>query len=175
MILCEEPSASVNLLSAILYDGKEFSQSRFYSIQIVDRIGGGDAFTAGLIYGILCGFAPRKTIEFAVAASCLKHSIPGDFNLVSQEEVKNLMDQEHLGPHVSVMYGDYEKQRDLCHLVGVIDYRRFPGKNSFLDQVKRMIEELHQVPPSEGFDDVLAPGEPEYLRELERKKKWHPH
>jgi len=97
MILREEPSASVNLLSAILYDGKEFSQSRFYSIQIVDRIGGGDAFTAGLIYGILCGFAPRKTIEFAVAASCLKHSIPGDFNLVSLEEVKNLMDQEHFG------------------------------------------------------------------------------
>lgn len=91
MTLREEPSTSINQLCGFLYDGKEVYQSRSYSIQIIDRIGGGDAFTAGLIYGILSGLEPRETIEFAVAASCLKHTIPGDFNLVSLEEVKGLM------------------------------------------------------------------------------------
>lgn len=76
----------------------------------------------------------------------------------------------NFGPHVSLMYGDYEKERDLCHLVGVIDYHKFPGKDSFLDKVTQMVEELHQIPPAEGFDRVLAPGEPEYLKERERKR-----
>jgi ureidoglycolate dehydrogenase (NAD+) len=78
------------------------------------------------------------------------------------------------GPHVPIMYGDYERRRGLCHLVGSIDYRRFPGKVSFLDQVTRMVEELHQVPPGEGFDQVLAPGEPEYLKEMDRIKNGIP-
>jgi ureidoglycolate dehydrogenase (NAD+) len=74
----------------------------------------------------------------------------------------------NFGPHVALMYGDYEKKRDLCHLVGAIDYHRFPGHSSFLDQVTRMIEELHQAPTAEGFDRVMVPGEPEYLRERDR-------
>jgi ureidoglycolate dehydrogenase (NAD+) len=74
----------------------------------------------------------------------------------------------NFGPHVTLMYGDYEKKRDLCHLVGAIDYHRFPGHSSFLDQVTRMIEEVHQVPTAEGFDRVMVPGEPEYLMERDR-------
>jgi len=74
----------------------------------------------------------------------------------------------NFGPHVSLMYGDYEKKRDLCHLVAAIDYHRFPGHASFLDQVTQMIEQLHQVPTAEGFDSVMVPGEPEYLKEGDR-------
>lgn len=59
-------------------------------MHIVDRVGGGDSFGGGLIYACLNGYAPQDTIEFAVAASCLKHSIEGDFNQVSVEEVKKL-------------------------------------------------------------------------------------
>ena len=54
-------------------------------MQIVDRVGGGDAFAAGLIFGLMSEFAPQRVIDFAAAAACLKHSIPGDFNLVSRE------------------------------------------------------------------------------------------
>jgi 2-dehydro-3-deoxygluconokinase len=56
----------------------------------VDRVGGGDSFGAGLIYGALKAWGPQETIEFAAAASCLKHSIEGDFNLVSVDEVRKL-------------------------------------------------------------------------------------
>lgn len=80
----------------------------------------------------------------------------------------------NFGPHVTLMYGDYEKKRDLCHLVGVIDYRRFPGHSSFLDQVTQMIEGLHQAPTAEGFDRVMVPGEPEYLKEKDRIKNGIP-
>ena len=59
-------------------------------MHIVDRVGGGDSFGAGLIYSLLNGYTPAGAIEFAVAASCLKHSIEGDYNLVSLSEVKNL-------------------------------------------------------------------------------------
>jgi 2-dehydro-3-deoxygluconokinase len=58
---------------------------------VVDRVGGGDAFGGGLIYGLLAGMPPQDVIEFAAAASCLKHAIPGDFNLASLDEVKTLM------------------------------------------------------------------------------------
>ena len=64
--------------------------SRNYAVHIVDRVGGGDSFGAALIYANLQGYAPQESIEFAVAASCLKHSIEGDFNQVSVEEVKKL-------------------------------------------------------------------------------------
>ena len=97
MTLREEASASVNRLEGLLYDGKKIYRSRPYEIQIVDRIGGGDAFTAGLIYGFLSEGDPQQTIEFATAAACLKHSIPGDFNLASLEEVKDLMDGKDFG------------------------------------------------------------------------------
>ena len=59
-------------------------------VKIVDRVGGGDSFGGGLIYSLLNGYAPQKAIEFAVAASCLKHSIEGDYNLVSASEVESL-------------------------------------------------------------------------------------
>ena len=89
--LRESISASVNDWAALLYDGKEFYKSKKYHINIVDRVGGGDSFGGGLIYAMLEGYSMQDTIEFAVAASCLKHSIEGDFNLVSVDEVKNLM------------------------------------------------------------------------------------
>jgi len=89
--LRESISASINNWSALLYDGKEFYKSKKYHINIVDRVGGGDSFGGGLIYGFLEQYSTQDTIEFAVAASCLKHSIEGDFNLMSVQEVRNLM------------------------------------------------------------------------------------
>jgi 2-dehydro-3-deoxygluconokinase len=88
--LRESISANDNNWAAMLFDGKEFFFSRKYAVRIVDRVGGGDSFGAGLIYGELNGLSSADTLEFAVAASCLKHSIEGDFNLVSVEEVKKL-------------------------------------------------------------------------------------
>lgn len=84
-------SASDNNWAAMLYDGEEFYYSKNYPIHIVDRVGGGDSFGAGLIYGLMNGYSSRDTIEFAVAASCLKHSIEGDSNHVTVSEVKALM------------------------------------------------------------------------------------
>ncbi|BCV22325.1 sugar kinase [Moorella sp. Hama-1] len=89
--LRESFSAFDNGWSALLYDGQEFYRSRRYQIHIVDRVGGGDAFAGGLIYALTEGFTPAEALEFAVAASCLKHTIPGDFNHVTREEVLNLM------------------------------------------------------------------------------------
>jgi len=86
----ESISASDNNWSAILYDAKDYHFSNKYNIHIVDRVGGGDSFAAGLIYGLLSGKSNQDALEFAVAASCLKHSIKGDFNLVSADEVENL-------------------------------------------------------------------------------------
>lgn len=88
--LRESISANDNIWSAMLYDGNEYYFSKKYNMHIVDRVGGGDSFGAGLIYSCLNGFDSQKTIEFAVAASCLKHSIEGDFNMVSVSEVMNL-------------------------------------------------------------------------------------
>lgn len=83
-------SANDNNWAAMLYDGKEYYFSKNYLIHIVDRVGGGDSFGAGLIYSTLNDYAPQDAIEFAVASSCLKHSIEGDFNQVSVDEVKKL-------------------------------------------------------------------------------------
>lgn len=91
--LRESISASLNGWSALMLDDRECAtprRSRRYEIQIVDRVGGGDSFASGLIYGLLTEADSRDALEFAVAASCLKHSIPGDFNLVSAEEVRKL-------------------------------------------------------------------------------------
>ena len=79
-------SANDNNWAAMLYDGKDYSFSKNYLIHIVDRVGGGDSFGAGLIYALINGFSNANTIEFAVAASCLKHTIEGDFNQVSVKE-----------------------------------------------------------------------------------------
>ncbi len=84
-------SASDNIWSAILYDGKTTYYGKKYSIHIVDRIGGGDSFSAGLIYGFINKKETQYILDFAVAASCLKHSIEGDFNMVSVEEVEALL------------------------------------------------------------------------------------
>lgn len=92
--LRESFSASRNGWSAILHDGKDCItpyRSKRYDIQIVDRVGGGDAFAGGLIYGLLTKQDSRQALEYAVAASCLKQTIPGDFNLVSVDEVEKLV------------------------------------------------------------------------------------
>lgn len=83
-------SANDNDWAAMLYEQGQSYISRTYPIHIVDRVGGGDSFGAGLIYAQLSGFDPQHSIEFAVAASCLKHSIEGDFNQVSVAEVERL-------------------------------------------------------------------------------------
>ncbi len=84
-------SASDNKWSAMLYKGGESYFSRTYSVHIVDRVGGGDSFAAGLIYSFLSGYSEQEALEFAVAASCLKHSIEGDQTHVSVDEVRTLM------------------------------------------------------------------------------------
>jgi len=90
--LRESHSASHNGWSACLNDRKEFMVSRSYEItHIVDRVGGGDSFAGGLIYGYQNFKSHAEALEFAVAASCLKHSVPGDFNRFSVEEVNGLL------------------------------------------------------------------------------------
>lgn len=88
--LRESISANDNNWSAMLYDGNDYFFSKKYKMHIVDRVGGGDSFGGGLIAASLNGFDSQATIEFAVAASCLKHAIEGDMNLVSMDEVLKL-------------------------------------------------------------------------------------
>ena len=90
--LRESFSATHNGWKALIYDGKEFYQSKRYDIMpIIDRVGGGDSFSGGLIHGLLTYPDNQgKALEFAVAASALKHTIPGDFNMVSKSEVEAL-------------------------------------------------------------------------------------
>ena len=88
--LRESISANDNNWSAMLYDGKDYYFSKKYKMHIVDRVGGGDSFGGGLICACLNEYGPQETIEFAVAASCLKHSIEGDYNMVSMDEVLKL-------------------------------------------------------------------------------------
>ena len=89
--LRESFSATHNGWKALIYDGKEFYQSKHYDIMpIIDRVGGGDSFSGGLIHGLLTKETQGEALEFAVAASALKHTIPGDFNLVSADEVESL-------------------------------------------------------------------------------------
>lgn len=91
--LRESYSASHNGWSAMLYDTveREAYFSRTYDIQIVDRVGGGDSFMAGMIYGLITGKNNRDTVEFATAASCLKHTIEGDYNRTTVEDVEKLL------------------------------------------------------------------------------------
>lgn len=88
--LRESISANDNLWSAMLYDGSDYYFSKKYAMHIVDRVGGGDSFGGGLIAACLNGYESQATIEFAVAASCLKHSVEGDYNMVSMDEVLKL-------------------------------------------------------------------------------------
>lgn len=89
--LRESISASHNGWKAMIYNGQEFYVSKHYDIlPIVDRVGGGDSFSGGIIHGLLTKENQGQALEFAVAASALKHTIPGDFNMVSAEEVESL-------------------------------------------------------------------------------------
>ena len=92
-------NADHNTWSGVLYNGKEFFKAPKYDItHIVDRVGGGDAFMGGLIYGLLTyKNDDQKALNFAVAASCLKHTIHGDFNLVTVPEVEKLMSGDASG------------------------------------------------------------------------------
>lgn len=90
-------SASDNGWLVVLYDGREFVQSTQYDIHIVDRVGGGDAFAGALIYALLNKMSLQEAAEFGAAASCLKQTIPGDFNHVSLAEVEALAKGERSG------------------------------------------------------------------------------
>ena len=90
-------SASDNKWAAMLYDGNDYYLSKSYNVHIVDRVGGGDSFGAGLIYSMIKGKSSQDAVEFAAAASCLKHSIEGDYNMVSAEEVEKLADGDGSG------------------------------------------------------------------------------
>jgi 2-dehydro-3-deoxygluconokinase len=90
--LRESYSATCNGWKALIFNSKEFYESKRYEINpIIDRVGGGDAFSAGLIHGLLTKKTQGEALEFAVAASALKHTIGGDFNLVSEDEVESLV------------------------------------------------------------------------------------
>lgn len=93
-------SASHNKLEGYLWNGQELLDSKKYDIQhIVDRVGGGDAYLAGLVYGLL-HYSDQDALEFAVASSALKHSVPGDANLVTLEEVHALVRGDNVGKPV---------------------------------------------------------------------------
>ena len=89
--LRESHSASDNGWSALLYNGTEFYHSKKYELRIVDRVGGGDSFASGLIYALVTGKNIADAAEFAVAASAIKHTIPGDFNHATLKEVQELV------------------------------------------------------------------------------------
>ena len=95
--LRESRSASDNGWSALVYNGSEFYHTKRYDIHIVDRVGGGDSFASGMIYGLVSGMSMQDAAEFAVAASALKHTIPGDVNLVTVDEVKKLANGDASG------------------------------------------------------------------------------
>lgn len=89
--LRESYSASDNGWSALVYDGSEFYHTKKYNVRIIDRVGSGDSFASGLIYGLVTGMAMPDAAEFGVAASALKHTIPGDLNHATLNDVKELM------------------------------------------------------------------------------------
>lgn len=89
--LRESYSASDNGWSALVYDGNEFYHTKKYKVRIVDRVGSGDSFASGLIYGLVTGMPMNEAAEFGVAASALKHTIPGDLNHATLSDVKDLM------------------------------------------------------------------------------------
>lgn len=95
--LRESISANDNVWSGLLFDGDNSYRSQQYNMHVVDRLGGGDSFCAGLIYSMCQGYTAQKAIEFAVAASCLKHSIEFDFNLTNVSEVESLLSGNSTG------------------------------------------------------------------------------
>ncbi len=95
--LRESYSASDNGWSALVYDGTDFYHTKKYNVRIVDRVGSGDSFASGLIYGLVTGMPMPDAAEFGVAASALKHTIPGDLNHATLKEVKELMSGDGSG------------------------------------------------------------------------------
>ncbi len=89
--LRESYSASDNGWSALVYDGSEFHHTKKYNVRIIDRVGSGDSFASGLIYGLVTGMSMKDAAEFGVAASALKHTIPGDLNHATLSDVKELV------------------------------------------------------------------------------------
>jgi 2-dehydro-3-deoxygluconokinase len=89
--LRESHSASDNGWSALVYDGTEFYHTKEYEVRIIDRVGSGDSFASGFIYGLVTGKSFKEAGEFGVAASALKHTIPGDLNHVTVKEVNDLV------------------------------------------------------------------------------------
>lgn len=92
-------SASLNKWAGMLYFSKldEYYRSREYEIQVVDRVGSGDSFAAGIIFSLINDYNGQETVEFAAAASCLKHTQEGDFNRLTVEDIKNLMNGDCSG------------------------------------------------------------------------------
>lgn len=95
--LRESISANRNGWSAVLHDGEKCYTSKHYTVDLVDRIGGGDSFAGGLIYGLCSDMGKQEALDFGVAASCIKQTIPGDFNLVSREDVLALVQGDASG------------------------------------------------------------------------------
>jgi len=95
--LRESHSASDNGWSALVFDGNDFYHTKEYNVRIVDRVGSGDSFASGLIYGLVTGMPMNEAAEFGVAASALKHTIPGDLNHATLGEVKDLMQGDGSG------------------------------------------------------------------------------
>jgi 2-dehydro-3-deoxygluconokinase len=89
--LRESHSASDNGWSALVYDGKEFYHTKQYEVRIIDRVGSGDSFASGFIYGLVTGMQMKDAAEFGIAASALKHTIPGDLNHATLSDVTDLM------------------------------------------------------------------------------------
>lgn len=89
--LRESYSASDNGWSALVYDGNDFHHTKKYNVRIIDRVGSGDSFASGLIYGLVTGMSMKDAAEFGVAASALKHTIPGDLNHATLSDVKELV------------------------------------------------------------------------------------
>jgi len=90
--LRESISASDNGWSALLYDGQSYYHSRKYNLHLIDRVGGGDSFSAGLIHGLISKWDNQKALDFAVAASGLKQTIPGDVNIITEAEILQVAD-----------------------------------------------------------------------------------
>jgi 2-dehydro-3-deoxygluconokinase len=93
----ESITANDNKWAAMLYVNGESFFSKNYAVHIVDRVGGGDSFAAALIYSFIKGKGPQEAVEFAAAASCLKHSIEGDFNVITADEAERLARGEGSG------------------------------------------------------------------------------
>ena len=96
-ILRESHSASDNSMSALVYDGKEMYKTKEYNIRIVDRVGTGDSFASGFIYGLITGMAMKDAAEFGAAAAAFKHTIPGDFNHATVGEIETLVSGDGTG------------------------------------------------------------------------------